>query len=425
MAKHISKDSIPSLMEHTLYELEQLRSSKQSIHGELNIFRSKHIRISGPNVNLVAKAAIKNINSMSSQAVSALRNATNQKTTALRDCRNFQLSNSITRQARKPDRLKTVQIGQFSILIEGSLTGLLFIADGAFGIVSGMASGLAIASINIAAGFTTGFFPARYIGYRQNAPAPKPQDRKIRLAALLGLGVSFMALSALHFGAARVRVTGEHQGIFNFETVGLFETFNDYYTLALIALGAIGAIISIFHGRHGICDPIIDYTEISHDAENRINKRAYKINDNALDAVDQVFEEACDSIEEECEDLKQNIENARENYLALNDRINAHNNEIDNVKNDLKTRQHEDLKNREFMAQKKLKVTKIDFVAFDALSMPEIPPSDMEDILAQKNRADPAKLIASLQLAHDRAASAIHEAYTAFQANAPQFNLDD
>jgi hypothetical protein len=398
--------------------LERLRKSRQGVIDAVSEYKHDS-RVKNDSRPLICETAKSAIEAVRMQAVSRLGQMRGQKTRAERELRRFQVECGVMRPVRTPDRLNTLLIAQAGLLAEGGLTGTLFIADGHMDVIPGILTGLAMAGINIVAGMATGFFCARYIGYRLDSLTSKPRDAHIRRFAWFGLAVSSLLLFLLHFGAARVRVTGDHSGIFDFSHVGFFQTFNDYYALALMTLGAATTAIAIFKGRNGICDPVPGYTEISESAGKAVDQAAEESYRDALQAVEEIYAKAADEFEE-ARETAENKADGRQACLALNARIAAHNNAVAAAIDAHRRMQANMLAGKEFIEQRKFPSSDVRAAELRALCIaePEARNENVQDSGEQNQPRLP-------EIECRKAQADIRGAYTAYLAHVPEFTFDN
>lgn len=329
--------------------------------------------------------------------------------------RAFKLDHGVTRDAHRPDRMMTVIVASLAILAEGMMAGGLMIADGKVDVFMGGLYGLCIAALNVITGMTTGFFAGRYLGYRRNAETPKIGDSRKRLMAWVGFGLGLAAVGLLNFAAARTRATGSHQDIFNFSEIGLWATFSDYYAIAIMVLGAIGALLGIYKGWTGITDPIPGYEAMDRAADDEVSALAEDTRDRLIDAADAVFERAEDTIldvTEERDALTEEREALRLDLVhdipALNDNIEAEK----ELRVREATRAHD---RRGFVDGKPLPFRKPDLKPLERLKIPE---SQIPELLSPANDNGGSDALAALEAAYAETIAAIETGYGAFLVNA-------
>ncbi len=227
----------------------------------------------------LADRAIATIKAITGKAVEGFWELGKQRDIATQAYRRFKIGHRIERQAQNPELATTAMVVGIFLLFEGCVGAGLFVADGKADIAVAFIYGFSVAAINIATGMVTGFFPCRYLGYRLRHQHPEPRDRRVRCTAWLGLTALLGVMLILNFSAGRVRATGSHKNIFDFETVSLLATFDDYYAIAIMVLGLLGGIVAIYKGWTGIQDPIPGYTAAWRDTTEAIAKAAEDIHD--------------------------------------------------------------------------------------------------------------------------------------------------
>ena len=164
------------------------------------------------------EAAIRNLERIKDAAEAAMAQLAEQRLLRTQVYRQFKLDHGITRDARIPDILTTILIALVAMLVEGAATAALMVADGKMDIPAAAAYGMSVTILNYATGMFAGYFTARYLDHRADSPTPGPRDHRTRWIARAGFAALVGMLVLLNFGAARVRATGSHSGIFDFET---------------------------------------------------------------------------------------------------------------------------------------------------------------------------------------------------------------
>lgn len=386
-----------------------LEAERTDFFEEIAGFLSSGSRQSKGDLKELVQSACQHMEAISDSACTAISKLADKQSDASKALRKFLMDNGMDRLPRKPDIFKTIAIVQICGLAEGALTAGQYIADGKFGLMSSVAVAAMIAATNITAGLSIGYF-SRYINFRTSASEPKSEDRKIRLAAKFGAGVSTLGLGLLHYGAARVRLTGELGHLFDFSEVSFGATFANYDGLTLLAFGTIGAVVAIYKGRHDLSDPVVGATEARTTAEDTILSSLESLHDGAAERLDGTFDNACDTVEAHIETLTSDREHQTHTLISLMGRLSHFNNSVHRAVSDLKILQADDLKRREYLADKVLEPVFINFDAFENLLIdPAImPPST--DLEAQSIPAA-AIFISRLELAHSAALARIDDAY--------------
>lgn len=357
---------------------DQLEAERTDLFEDIADFHANGQIQTDNNLDSVVQTTCAHIQSIADNACTAINGLADTQSDASRALRKFLMDNGMDRLPRKPDVFKAAVIAQICGLAEGALTAGQYIADGKFDFMTAIAAGTMTAVTNITAGLSIGYF-SRFIGFRSNAPEPRPADGLIRLAAKVGTGIGIGALFLLHFGAARVRLTGAMGDIFDFSTVGFMATFSSYEALTLMAFGAVGAIVAFYEGRHGLSDPVVGATEARKTAEDAISASLQTLYEGAIDRLDDVFEGACDTVEIHHDDLKADREEHVHEMIQLMGRLSHFNNSVHSAISALKILQEDDLKRREYVADQTLEPAAIDFAAFEKLLIdPAILPSSAD-----------------------------------------------
>jgi hypothetical protein len=362
------------------------------------------------------ESASKAMDAAATRCVAMLERMNQQKTETKANYRQFQIDHGLTRDAVQPDTGKAILLIQGCILVEGLLTAGLMIADGKMDVVGGLVYGLSVSAINIATGVMAGFFPARYSVYKLNAPYQTPRDSLIRSVSRLAFGGVVSVMGLLHFSAARVRATGSHADIFNFSQVGFWDTFSDFYGLAILVVGTMGGILAVYEGFQGLSDCVPNFSKIRKAAEHSIDAQADTLQEAALEAVENLYEDACDDIEDESGAAEEGRADFRKAAIALNNRISAHNHAIDYALDRLRVLQADEQARKTFVAQKKTALAAVDVTAFDALRLKAIS-------LQKSAPQEQVDFSGKLQASYEDAVGRIREAYRLILSNANQFNF--
>jgi hypothetical protein len=366
------------------------------------------------------ESAIKAMDAAATRCVAMLDQMNQQKTEAKANYRQFQIDHGLARDAAQPDTTKAILVLQGCVLAEGLLTAGLMIADGKMDIMGGLVYGLSVSAINIATGVMAGFFPARYSVYKLDSPYQTTRNVLMRTASRFGMAGFVSLMATLHFSAARVRATGSHADIFNFSQVGFWDTFSDFYGIAIVVAGGLGGILALYEGFQGLSDPVPNFSKIRKAAEHSIDAQAEAVQEAALEAVENLYEDACDDIEDESGAAEEGRADFRKAAIALNDRIAAHNHAIDHAQDRLRVLQADEHARKTFVAQKKTALAAVDVTAFDTLRLNAIP-------LAGTQKPAPQEQVdfsGNLQASYEDAVGRIREAYALILSNTNQFNFN-
>lgn len=402
---------------------ESLRHSRREL-----IAASSELEAGVPDIEKDAMmfAAYGTTNDMTVHAATvseSLERLITQKVKAQTACRRFQVENGIKRDVTYPSRFRTAMTLQLGFLAEGMLGGALFVADGAMDIAESMATGFAVSGINTITACAMGFFLGRYMGYKIDALRKSWRDYFIRTIAWLGFATSSVGLLILHFGAARVRVTGSHGDIFTFDEVSFSVTFNDYFALALMTIGLVGAVIAFYKGRHGISDPIVGYMEVSQAADTHIYSAAEMLYESAMDRLDDAYDTARDMLEEHAEQAGEIVNSYNQSLRELNDSIVQHNNMLDASIDDLVSMQEADCLAQSYIEQEVQTPHTIDFDALYTLRLEQLAAADIPSAI--QHHQEKTALLSELHAAQQRASAVIEEAYNTFLNSAVHYSLND
>lgn len=319
-------DSVKSRAAQMLQPLRQDRSRIQSRIQELQI--SSDTAKTPQHTIREIEAATENVKVISEEAIMALGQLTKKRMAAFRSYRLFCFLHGVDRDPMVPDVLMTIFLALLFLLVEGCATAALMIMEGRIDIVEGFAYGISFAAVNITCGLICGYFPLRYLTYKVNSPVPSPGDAGVRSRALAGLVVLLFLMTLLIFSAARTRAIGSHSGIFDFEAVSFFATFNDSIALAIIAIGVLGTIVSVWKGYCGLSDPVPGLAEMHRQASEAVDAEAEDLLEESEENILEVAEEAEEVGELAYEDHEQQREERAKQYAALCDEIRTHNDNV-------------------------------------------------------------------------------------------------
>lgn len=269
------------------------RAEQRRLEGEQARLRPERVTATiAPALDIVDR-----IRAVPATCRATLEQIATQKRHATRARRIFEYERGIERPVRRPDRMQTALIAGGCIALEGGLSGILFIADGHFTVLTGMATGYAIATINVLAAMVTGYFPGRYAGYKLQGRRISRADRFKRHMGRIGLVAGAGALGLLHYGAARMRGTGAADELFTFHQTGALATINDYFSVALLVLGGAASLIGFMKGRHGISDPVPGYNAIVEDCETLTEAATEAIITGSVERIEVLNTEALKRLE--------------------------------------------------------------------------------------------------------------------------------
>ena len=401
-------------------KLEKLRASRREILENLQELHASIPQGSMDGVKKAMHATIRQLERIPQQAKTAFDNLSALREVEAESYRGFKFDHDLNRDARTPNIFSTLMVVQGTILAEGAVTAALLVSDGRLDVAIGGAYGLSIASVNVATGLLCGFLPGRYFGYRLRAVESWPSDWKIRAFARTSFTALCGVMGTLNFAAARVRATGSHEGIFNFDAVSLAVTFNDYFAIAIMTIGLIGGVLAIYKGWTGISDPVPGFSEAKWESTTDIDEAAQDLRDRYLDAAEALFESALDHLEDRVNDIEDTTDIYNELFANANDLIVAHNDNVEAAKEAAQAM--EDAARESYRSIKKRKPpgTQLDLCTFDALEIPE----PVREFVDPVEDCDASELRASLQSTYDRVTADIDEAFIVYSTHVSDFDLD-
>ncbi len=397
-------------------KLAVLRRSRQALVNRINGWVAINPAQEKTAAVEAAKDAVKSMAQCARNARTAMQRLAQKHLFKTQDYRAFQLEHGLVRHATMPDPLQAILIAVISILTEGSLTSVLLISGGHMDVIEGFAYGLTVAGTNVATGLTTGYFPARYAGYKVDAPEQTIRDRKVRILGQAGLALGLGVMATLHFVAARVRVTGEHSGIFNFDAIGFLDTFNDAFALSIIVVGAIGSILAFYKGYQGISDPVIGYTALRRECEDEIDTAAQDMAEDYLADVEEQFEAAAEGYATAIEGINTQTKGHTAALNSLRSDVAAHNTTVQTDIEQVHRDADAEHRNREFVEAKSISLAPIDCSAFEALIIDE---STLPGDVVTGEPGTLPDMQTQLDAAYRQAMTDIRDALTSFRLSAP------
>lgn len=368
----------------------------------------------------IVRAARDGLLCLSNRASASFDLLSSRRQIASEALRGFIVDNGLKRPMHKPNRFTTVMVTQGALLTESLSASTLLIADGATTITEGIGYGVIFALLTVGVGMATGYFACRWIGYRLDAPFPRMRDRLLRIAGWCGFAVGIGLIGGLGFSAARVRATGGHADIWNFETVSLAATFSDYFALALPVVALLGATLAIHKGISGIEDSYPGYQAAAEAAETQILEAALNLRDDRRYEAETIREDALDALDDDAGECGAAFEDRRSGKLEHASLTAAHNRDVEAAR-ELAREWAENEHARTVFVSSRLDVSEppgIDDAAFDAWLIAEPPP----DAVESGDGDDEPNLVtrrAEIEAAFSEALGAIEDAYGAFLANAP------
>lgn len=423
MFDRIAGGAYDGLDERTALVKDDLRKSQRDVLGKIEVFRQECGAAFSGFAVAQAEAAVKQLKKIEGAAPGSFLKLRATREDAAAELRRFQAEHGLARPCKDPDRFVTVAIILICVFAEGLLTAGLMIGDGMMDVPSGLIYGLSAALVNICAGLLTGYFGLRYAGFKKRAPRPFPEDTRTRMIArtafLFGVGTMLL----LHVAAARVRALGTHHGIFDFDVIGVLATFNDYYGIAILAVGGAGSILAIYKGYGGLSDPVPGYSHARQIAEDTILDEGADLLDRTLDRIETVSGDviqACDDAADDLEDAQADFD---DDLGKIKDQIKRHNDRVQSAIDDLSAEARAEESVNSYVQNRACEKQRFDLKSFHALLI------DERDALAGLARPDagaspsPRDAGQQVALAHDAAVNAALECYYSFRAALPSFNV--
>lgn len=357
-------------------------------------------------------------------AEAELRTASSQQAQNTIALRRHIFAHGITRACSTPDPIKTFQVMTGFVLVEAIAAGSMFISEGRMGPIEGLMMGMATAFTTVSVMFASGFFFARRITYKLNSPQPSLQDVWVRAGGLFGTLCGIAIAAILLFAAARTRILGSHEHVFDFTKVGLADTFSDAVSLLILAFGMVGGIVAFWEGITGIFDPIIGYSQAWNAATSNTAQRAENICFDAQDNVDAQAEDILEALERsrtEAKDIVREHENA---CRELGAEIERHNANVDATICELRADLEQAAIRREEITKRPHQAALFDEASFEAL---KITPDSVPEVFRAQQPTDQTMRLqqatAHVRQAQSQAHSIINSAYSQFLSNGPDIDV--
>ncbi|MEM1396084.1 MAG: hypothetical protein AAGH38_01375 [Pseudomonadota bacterium] len=328
------------------------------------------------------------------------------------ELRRFKEERGIARPPRRPDPFATATTLMTFGVTEGLMTSTLMVADGNMGVVEGVTYGLSVSTLNMVTGLTNGYHIARYLNYKKHAPYQDGHARMTRRVSACAFSGMVAVQGLLNFGAARVRATGHHHGIFDGSEVGIFATFNDFFAIAIMALGAIGGLIATVKGFKGLEDEEPGYSEVARAASGEIDDAASFMADEFCDQAEDVNLDAADSADEFVDERLAVDAQVRE----LKRRIRQYNAGIERSKNDMRLAYEEEARIRARVKGGPIDLPVRNFDAFDRLRLSESIVPQSEASFRRSDIPSKSKLLSSVQKEYSNTLMAIRNAYASYRS---------
>lgn len=351
----------------------------------------------------------------------------NRRTQAAEYYRSVQAEHGVRRPALKPDVFMAIYITAGFAILEGTAAGFLMVGEGHTSFLVGIALGLIFGFLNVFVAVAGGFFGLRNMFWKINAPDQEPQDVVRRAWGRKAFIASLLVLALLLWTAMRTRALGSHTGIFSFHEVGLWETFDDGLSIALLVLGGLGGLFGYWKGYCGFSDPIPGYTKARRDVDDTITDEvadaAYEVEEAILDIADEAEDFAIDA-GEAYEDSQETLKALIESYAAARD---AHNDQLNSELLRLKSDQDAMVARRRAIARRDIKpLMPLDLEALEALKIPETAHADPTCLDAPERSDDTIDFhLNAVRDAKSRALADIRQAVIAFEANTPDLSPVD
>lgn len=409
--------------QHALVVLAKLRSRRADVERQMRQLAEEIPATDDRDIARPTQLAAENFRELSGQAQVAAMRLKAQRTAAFNNYRRFQYERGVMRPARKPDWLVTAIVLQVCGVVEGGITAALMVGNGEMDVISAVIYGLSVAFINVLIGVVAGFLPGRYATYNQDANEPGRHDHTIRTTARVGLILFAIAALALHFGAARVRATGSHSGIFDFSDVSLAATFNDYFAIAIVVVGLIGTLIAFYEGYFGLSDPVPDYTRARVEAEGKVDAEAHDQERGIIAQAEDRYFNSDAECEAQGNDRMQAIADYRLRYDELDGNIRAYNNAVLTDKDKLRALVARRNEGEDFVEQKKARRLQVDVDAFDKLLISNIGDRLRNMEMRPQGLEDGAEARARLRADFEQCTRTVREAFASVFIDAHEFSL--
>lgn len=246
--------------------------------------------------------------------------------------------------------------------------------------------------------------------------------RTIRTLALGGTVVGGGFAVLMVFSAARVRALGGHGGLFSFEEVSLFETYNDGLAISITAIGVVSVIWAIREGYRGFSD-LPGFSEAYEQATTDIDEAAEELVEDAIEGVEDISDDTLEEAEQALENATGGPEALKAKLLKQARRIEPHNDAVCAAKEAADKAARKKSGIAAFILGRKGQPAPPDLSAYDDLILPRI--DDVIAELGNVGRADAAPIREAMHRLEMQTSSAIAEmraALAAFRAEAPDLD---
>ncbi|MCB1754329.1 MAG: hypothetical protein KDJ38_02330 [Gammaproteobacteria bacterium] len=226
---------------------------------------------------------------------------------------------------------------------------------------------------------------------------------RTRLLARIGFVLLGGLLGLLIFSAARVRALGGHDHIFTFSEISFFQTFNDGYTLLILALAVIGSLLSILKSYSGFSDVIPGFSKTQRQATSAIDEVAQNALEDAEETIESAYDYAVEAMEQAI-DVQEETDEYNAQLDELRDELIAYNQLIDKLE-----RKESDRVN----ASKHINAKNIDS-ATDFSKYRIFVDKVMQELEINTPTPDPTDVLSRLDVQRQTALTEVRAAYQAF-----------
>lgn len=345
-----------------------------------------------------AEGAANRMRAIATDAETRLANLAAAAREADQTKRSFQAQHGIVRDLKRPNALVATFLVMLGWLIESVFTATGLFADGHVDLIPAMGFAVTFSTANVGLGLAAGFC-LRYLSYRGLHSSTSSTYLYIRGFAAAGLILLVALILLMIFVGGRVRVTGGHDGIFDFSEATFAATFGDGLALVIMVSAGLSFAISVFKGFCGFADPIPGYADHSGREIAGIDDAAYDLASEAEDQISDIR----DDIEDEVFEL---IEGEQDEIELLED-VLAFNVDVLNAKDAVRVFAHTEWESRSFIEGKSIPRSVLNMDALDALLI------DADAVMSGPVRPE---ILDSVREAHAEATGRIWTAYAAYQA---------
>ncbi len=385
--------------------------------------RIRHYEASAPafpteKVEKAREEATSAIAETAAEMVRGLDQLRGHRIAAFTHFRNMQSIHGTIRPAIVPDVVFTIFFVIIGFFVEGAAAGAMMSIDGKTGVLPGLAYGLAFAGVNVALAMATGFV-ARWLNHRAMPGPYDPVGRPKRLAAAAGVAVGIGILCVLIFAAMRTRALGTHSGVFQFEQVGFWQSFDDSIALAILALGLVASFIGFAKGYGGLFDPIPGYGHAQLAAEQGSDEKADELAEDGADVIEDIAERITGQIEDHCRTAAKRQKRRIKTHRKLLKATHRHNNSVERLRTDYHSYCRQVHSGASYVAggdtSGEVPLGDEDF------DRERIDPGALSAPAADALPEQPEMLLSGLDAARESALARITAAHVRFKAEAPSF----